>query len=146
MDGADLVAPISLSDGDDVQLGHSDGALDGSLDFLVAFPAETDVVLLVTDDGIGFEAGSLTGLGLFLDRLDFHDLFLEVAAEESIDDFVLLDGDGEPEDVNQAVDLFALDETSEFSDGFPFNLFFLSFGSLATLLVSSSAEASLFGG
>lgn len=87
VDSSDFVAPIALSDGDDVELGHDDGALDGSLNFLVAFPAETDVVLLVSDDGIGFEAGSLTGLGLLLDGLDLHDFFLDAAAQERVDDF-----------------------------------------------------------
>lgn len=85
--GSDFVSPIALSDGNDVELSHDDGSLDGSLNFLVAFPSESDVVFLVSDDGIGFEAGSLTGLGLLLDGLDLHDFFLQAAAQESIDDF-----------------------------------------------------------
>lgn len=77
MDGTDLVTPISLSDWDQVELGHNDGSLDGSLDFLVAFPSQSNVLLFITDDGESFESGSLTGLGLFLDGFDFHDFFLQ---------------------------------------------------------------------
>ena len=146
MGAADFVAPISLSDGDDVEFGHGDGAFDGTLDLFVAFPSESDVVPLVSDDGVGFEAGPLTGLGLLLDGLDLHDLFLDVLGQEGINDFLLLDGDGESEDIVDVVDFLALDQSSEFGDGFPLDLFFLPFGSLASLFVFASAEASLFFG
>ena len=76
MGGTDFVTPIALSDGDQVELGHSNCTLDGALDFFVAFPSQSDVVLLITDDSVGFEAGPLTGLGLLLDGLDLHDFFL----------------------------------------------------------------------
>lgn len=67
MGSTDLVSPISLSDGNEVQLSHSDCTLNGSLDFLVAFPSKSNVVLLITYNSISFEAGSLTGLSLLLD-------------------------------------------------------------------------------
>ena len=143
MDSTDLVSPISLSHWDEVKLGHSDGALDGSLDFLVTFPSKTDVVLLITNNGVGFEASSLTSLSLLLDRFDFHNLLLEDILEEGINNLLLLDGDRESEDVNDVIDEFALHQSSEFGDGFPLNLFFLSFGSLSALLVGSTTEPSL---
>ena len=138
----DLVAPISLSHGDDVELGHGDGSLDGALDFFVAFPSETNVVPFVTNNGVSFEAGSLTGLGLLLDGLDLHDLLLDVVAQESVDDFLFLDGDGESEDVDNVFDLLALDQSAELGDGFPLGFFFLSLGPLASLLVVSGSSKS----
>ena len=84
MGSTDLVTPISFTDGDQVELGHNDGSLDGSLDFLVTFPSKTDVVARITDNGEGFEAGSLTGLGLLLDRFNFHDFFLDGFTQEFI--------------------------------------------------------------
>ena len=138
----DLVAPISLSHGDNVELGHGDGTLDGTLNFLVAFPSETNVVSLVTDDGVGFEAGSLTGLGLLLNGLNLHDLFLDVVTEEGVNNFLLLDRDGESEDIDDIFDFFALDQSSEFGDRLPFNLFFLSVGPLSSLFVFASSKAS----
>ena len=38
-------------------------------------------------DPFGPEAGPLAGLGLFLDRLDFHHFFLDVASQEGVNDF-----------------------------------------------------------
>ena len=146
MGAADFVAPISLSDGNDVEFGHGDGTFDGTLDLFVAFPSESDVVPLVSNDGVGFEAGSLTGLGLLLDGLDLHDLLLDVLTQEGINDFLLLDGDGESEDIVNIVDFLALDQSAELGDGFPLDFFFLPVGSFASLFVLSSAEASfLFG-
>ena len=146
MGATDFVAPISLSDGNDVEFGHGDGTFDCTLDLFVAFPSKSDVVPLISNDGVGFEAGSLTGLGLFLDGLDLHDLFLDVLAQEGVNDFLLLDGDGESEDIVDIVDFLALDQSAEFGDGFPLDFFFLSVGSFASFFVFSSAEASfLFG-
>ena len=146
MSTTDLVAPISLSDGNDIKLSHSDGTLDGSLDLFVTFPAETKIVSLITNNGVGFEAGPLTGLSLLLDGFDFHHFFFDVITEEGVYDFLLLDGDRESEDINDVLDFFALDQSSEFGDWLPLDLFFLSFGTLSTLFISGSAESSSFFG
>lgn len=144
MGSTDLVTPITFSNGDNVELGHDNGSLDGTLDFLVAFPSETDVVRSITDNGESFEAGSLTGLGLFLDRLDFHDFFLKLFAQEFVNDLGLLDGDGEPEDIVDVVNLLGLDESSELGDRGPGDLIFLSFSLRASLFVSGFPIASSF--
>jgi len=65
-------APVATSDGDDAELGDNDGGTDSSRDFLGGLDAETDVALRITDDDDGLEAGTLTGAGLLLDRLDLH--------------------------------------------------------------------------
>ena len=65
-------APVTTSDGDDAELGDNDGGTDSSRDFLGGLDAETDVALRITDDDDGLEAGTLTGAGLLLDRLDLH--------------------------------------------------------------------------
>lgn len=147
MNFTDLVAPISLSDWDEVELGHDDSSLDGSLDFLVALPSESDVVLLITDDGEGFESGSLTGLGLFLDGLDFHDFFFQRASQEGVDDFAFLDGDGESEDFDDVFDQLGLDESAQFGHWGPVWLFLLSISELEWLLLVSwgTGASSTFG-
>lgn len=62
--------PISSSNWDNGQLGDDDSSTDGSCDFLGGLDTETDVSLGVTDDNNGLESSTLTGTGLFLDRLD----------------------------------------------------------------------------
>jgi hypothetical protein len=78
MDETDLVAPVSSSGGDQVELGRCEGALDGDLDFLYGLGAETDVTFLVTDGNDSPESGSLSGLGLLLYGADLHDLVGEL--------------------------------------------------------------------
>jgi hypothetical protein len=51
-------APVSATDGDDVELGDDDGGADGGSDFLGGLDTETDVAV------------GVTGTGLLLDRLD----------------------------------------------------------------------------
>jgi hypothetical protein len=67
----------------------------------VAFPSKTNI--------IGFEAGSLTGLSLFLDGFDFHNFFLQAASQEFVNNFLFFDGDGESEDINNIVNESTLD-------------------------------------
>jgi len=117
---SNLVTPITLSNGDHVQLGVSDSTLNGTLDFLSNLPAETDVSIAVTDDDETFESGSLTGTGLLLDGGDLQDFFHESVFSihvlalriEVIDDFRFLDGDSESEDFVQRGNLTVLDEST----------------------------------
>ena len=62
--------PVTTTDGDDGELGDDDGSADGGSDFLGGLDAETNVALAVADDNDSLEAGTLTGTGLLLDRLD----------------------------------------------------------------------------
>lgn len=109
----DGVSPISLSDWDDVELSSLNGTLDGSLDFLVALPSQSDVSLTVSDDDVGLESGSLTGLGLLLDWLNLDNFFLEFLvgfrSQEVINDLGFLDGNSHSEDLIQRVDFSSLD-------------------------------------
>ena len=109
MNCTDFVTPISFSDRDQVELSHSNGSLDGSLNFFVAFPAQSKIVFLITNNSISFEASSLTSLSLLLDRFDFHNFFFDGSTEESVNNFLFFDGDGESEDIKETVDKFALD-------------------------------------
>ena len=84
--------PVTSSDGDNGELGDDDGGAEGGSDFLGGLDTKTNVALGVTDDDDSLEAGTLTGTGLLLDRLDLHDLVLELG-EEEVDDLVLLDGE-----------------------------------------------------
>jgi hypothetical protein len=63
-------APVSATDGDDVELGNDDGGADGGSDFLGGLDTETDVAVGVTNEDDSLEAGTLTGTGLLLDGLD----------------------------------------------------------------------------
>jgi hypothetical protein len=72
----------------------------------------------VTDSDDGLEAGTLTGRGLLLHRVDGHDLVLE-GREEEVNDLVLLDGEREQEDLLHGLDLAVLDETTELGNGNP---------------------------
>lgn len=62
--------PVTSPDGQDGELGNGDSGADGGSDFLGGLDTETDVALGVTDDDNGLEAGTLTGTGLLLDRLN----------------------------------------------------------------------------
>jgi len=67
---SDLVTPITLSNGNHVQLGVSDSTLNSTLNFLSNLPAETDVAVVVTNDDETFKSGSLTSTSLLLDGGD----------------------------------------------------------------------------
>jgi hypothetical protein len=62
--------PVAATDGQDGQLGDDDGGANGGCDFFGGLDAETDVAFAVTNDNDSLESRALTGLGLFLDRLD----------------------------------------------------------------------------
>jgi hypothetical protein len=73
-------APVSATDGDDVELGDDDGGADGGSDFLGGLDTETDVAVGVTNEDDSLEAGTLTGTGLLLDRLDLFAQFRQYTA------------------------------------------------------------------
>ena len=50
--------------------------------FLGGLDSQADVTFTVTDYDDGLETSSLTGPGLLLNRLDLHDLVLELRQEE----------------------------------------------------------------
>jgi hypothetical protein len=119
----DLVTPIASSDGDELELGADEGTLDGNLDFLGNLHTETNVAILVSNNDDSLEAGSLTGLGLLLDRDDLHDLIGQgLGLEEFVDDLGLLDGDGVGVDFLEGADVTVLNESAELGLGDPFIL------------------------
>lgn len=132
---SDFVTPVALSDWDEVELGINDGTLNGSLDFFVDFASNTDVAVVVTNQNNAFESGSLTGLGLLLDRLDLHDFFLELSFKEGVDDLgffigdfsclevnaiITFNWDGESVDFLNGFDDTSLDQSAELGDWVPF--------------------------
>ena len=86
---ADLVTPVSTTDGDNGQLGGDDSSSDSSGDFLRALDSETNMAIVISDGDEGLEAGTLTGSSLFLDRGDLQD-FITKTGEQAVDDFELL--------------------------------------------------------
>jgi len=93
------VSPISSSNRDDTEFCIRDSALDGSTDFTTALLAETQVAVVIADDNEGLESSTLTSSCLFLNRVDLHDFILESILEEVVNDFRLLDGQGEEVDL-----------------------------------------------
>jgi hypothetical protein len=160
-------APVSATDGDDIELGDDDGGADGGSDFLGGLDTETDVAVGVTNEDDSLEAGTLTGTGLLLDGLDLlagdasvcrscaslanglsaglvsdmshlHDLVLE-GGEEEVDDLVLLDGQGVEVNLLHGLDLAGLHETTELGHGLPLLLLALCAATGATTATASTA-------
>jgi len=131
-------SPVSSSDGNDIELGGSDGSTNGRGNFRRALDSETDVSGGISNGDKGLEAGALTGGRLLLDGHDLHDLVLELVLQEEIDDFGFLHGDGEEEDLFDAGDLSFLDQAAKLGDGDPDVLVTASASSAAS---SSSASA-----
>jgi hypothetical protein len=97
VDLADLVTPVTSADWHKGQLSNDEGALNGDLDLLGKFDAETNVAGVITDDDDGLETGTLAGLGLLLDGYNLHDLVTEIFVglfDEFINNGCLLDWDG----------------------------------------------------
>ena len=136
----DLVTPVTFSDGGDVELGVSDGTLDSSLDFLVAFLSESDMSGTVTDQDNSFEAGSLTGSGHLLHGLELHNFLLKLILKEIVDNLAFFNWDGELEDFFKGLDLAVFDKTAELGDGLP--LIELVLGSSALVFSAFSTESS----
>ena len=109
---AELTAPVSAADGDDVELGEDHGSLDGVRNLLARLDAEADVAVFVADDDESLEPHALTRGGLLLHGHDLHNLVGELA-EEVLDDLVLLDGNGEEVDLLEGADLTLLDQAAE---------------------------------
>lgn len=104
---ADLVTPVATADRDDGHLGCDDRAADRGRHLLRALHPEPAVAVVVADDDKGLEACALAGAGLLLHWHDLHDLVLERAAEELLDDLVLLHGQREEVDLLHRLDLHA---------------------------------------
>ena len=132
-------APVSTADRDQVHFGVDDASSDGCGNLLGGLHAKTNVACSVTDSDVALEAGALTSGCLLLHRHDLHHLVLEGGAEEVIDYLVLLDWQGEKEDLLDGFDLALFDKATKFGDRDPLVLVvFLS----ASTSASSSAIAS----
>lgn len=69
------ISPISSSDGDHVQFSVGNRSFNGSLNFFVGGPSQTDVSVTISDNHVSFESHSLSGGGLFLNGVEGHDFF-----------------------------------------------------------------------
>mmetsp|Transcript_120114 Transcript_120114/g.347014 ORF Transcript_120114/g.347014 Transcript_120114/m.347014 type:complete len:215 (-) Transcript_120114:21-665(-) len=134
-------SPISSSDRGDVELGSSDGTTDGSGDFGRALNTQTDVSVSVSDGNEGLESGSLTSRRLLLNRHDLHNLILKLVLQEIVDNFGLLNRDGEKEDFLDGSNLSFLNKASELGDGNPNVLVSSSATSTASASTSASSSA-----
>jgi len=163
MGETELGAPVTTTDGDQVDLGGDQTTTDGEGNLLGGLDTEADVTRAITNADEGLESVALTGGGLLLDGHDLHDVILEdvatesgetaatilVLAEEFVNDLVLLDGKRVKVDVLDGGDLLVLHETAELGAGNPgfFTAFLvLALAFLAALLaafLATFAEASV---
>eukprot|EP00262_Sarcandra_glabra_P013987 TRINITY_DN398_c0_g2_i1.p3 TRINITY_DN398_c0_g2~~TRINITY_DN398_c0_g2_i1.p3 ORF type:complete len:110 (+),score=14.56 TRINITY_DN398_c0_g2_i1:573-902(+) len=100
----DLVPPVPPPNGNNRKFREYNRAANCGGDFFAALDAEADVAVAVADDDEGLEAGALAGARLFLDGHNFHDLVLELGAEEGFDDLVFFDGERVEVDLFEAAD------------------------------------------
>lgn len=132
-------APVSTADRDKVHLGVDDTTTDGSGNLLGSFDTKSNVAISVTDSDVALEASALTSGGLLLHRHDLHDLVSQGRAQEVVNDLVLLDREGEKEDLLNRLDLALLHQATELGDWDPLALTFVA--SSSTTSASSTASA-----
>jgi hypothetical protein len=132
--GTGVQAPVTTADGDQVHLGVDDATADSAGNLLGGLQAKTDVAVAIAHSDVALEASALAGSGLLLDGHDLHDLILQGSAEQEVHNLVLLDGQGEQEDLLDGSDLALLDKSAELGHGDPLLLL--------TLVASSAAAAS----
>jgi len=137
---ADLVTPVTTTDGDNGELGGDDGATDGGGDFLGALDSEANVTVVVADSDERLEARALTGTGLLLNGHDLQHLVLQSSAQQKIDDLELLDGKGVEVDLLKGLDLAILDKAAKLGDGDPFLVAILTTAA-ATTTASTTATS-----
>jgi hypothetical protein len=117
---AELVTPVTSSDGDQRELGSDNSTLNGVGNFLGTLDTETNMSVLISKSDESLETSSLTGRRLLLDRHDLHDLILESTwSEEMIDDLVFLDWQTMEVHFFERLDLSISDQTTEFGDWNP---------------------------
>lgn len=85
-----FISPVPSSNRNDGQLGKCDSASNSSGHFFGALNTKSHMPIVVTHGNYGLEPCSLTGTGLFLNRHDFHDIVLQLTANEEINNFRLL--------------------------------------------------------
>merc|ERR1719253_2024363 len=140
---ADLVAPVSTTNGDKLHLRRDDAAADGRGHLLGALGAQADVAGAVADQDVADEAVALTGGSHLLHGVDLHHLILEhTGLEELVNDLVLLDRERVEVDVLNSRDLAVLDEAAELGDRHPL-LLLLALALALALLLALVAEAAL---
>ena len=62
--------PVSSTDGQYTKLRNDDSGTDGGSNFFGCLDSQTNVTLGISNDDNCLESSTLTGTGLFLDRLD----------------------------------------------------------------------------
>ena len=137
MDTTDFRTPITSSDWDDIHLGIKESTFDGNLDFFCNFDSDTAVSRFVSCSNDSLESGSLTGLSLFLDRQNAHNLieefiwvgFLFLCVEKFVNDLGFLDWNRMGVNFFDRLDVVSFNQSAEFSQRHP-----------AVTFVSSAAE------
>jgi hypothetical protein len=90
-----------------------------------------------TYSDVALESGSLACGGLLLHRHDFHYFILQSRTNKGVDNLILLNGEGEQENLFNGLNLSIFDKTSKFGHRNPFLLVSL-FTTTATPSSSSS--------
>lgn len=119
----DFLTPIATTHRHHGHLGSQNSSADGVGNLLADFYTKTDVAIKITNKNERLETSALTGASLLLNRLNLHNLILQLigsrSAEEIVDDLVLLDGHGEQVNVLQRLDLAGFNQTAKLGNWDP---------------------------
>jgi len=141
---ARLAAPKASAHGHQVHLGVDDATANGRGHLLGRLDAESNVSIAIADSHVALEARALASARLLLHGHDLHHLVLQARADEVIDDLVLLDGQGEEENLLDTLDLALLDQAAKLRHGDPLILVTLvPTTATATSAVSSTATTAV---
>ena len=113
-----VITPVSSTNRNEVHLGIDDASSNGSGNFLSALETQSDMTIPISNSDIALESSTLSCSGLLLYGHDLHHLVLDARAEV-IDDLVLLDREGEEEDLLDALDLPVLHQSSQLGHWYP---------------------------
>jgi hypothetical protein len=149
MNVTDSGTPVTSSDWDHSEFGINQGSFDGDLDFLADFDSDTDVSVSVTDGADSLESCSLTGLGLFLNRKDGHDVIeqdflkwlLVLVLEKDINDLSFLDWNRSGVDFLEGLDFSHDNKSAQLGKWRPFTIFTSSSEAASTSATSSSTAS-----
>ena len=111
-------APVTPSDWEKREFGDDDGTSNSSCDFFGTFDTKPNVCVKVTNSHESLESSPLTGIGLFLNWCNGHDLVFE-SREKQVDDLVFFDWEREEVDFLHRLDLAVFHKSTKFGNRNP---------------------------
>jgi len=138
VDLADLVTPVTTTNGNKGHLGEDNGTTNSSGNLLGALDTKTNVAIRVTNNNEGLEASTLTGSGLLLDRHNLHDLILKRRSKEVLNNLILLNGHREEVNLLKGLNLTLLHKATKLGAGHPLVLIIPAAASTASAAATAA--------